>query len=144
MPQKEEQMSLTDIIKENTSKVLKEVELQSPTHFQIYSDMYKEYMHTLDNMFSMLLLSEKEFIDKMNINPNAISEINRMTEKMTNSFLIHLDNYGDYLQLYAKSRSEMMRACDKHMHSAINLYTQIITNNSKWMNTNMTKQSQGI
>lgn len=131
--------SLNDIIKENTSRVFKEMELQSPAHFQMYSDMYKEYLHMLDNMFGMLVRSEKEFIDKMGINSNMVSEIGYVAEKMTDAFLIYLDNCGDCLHLYAKARSEMMRSYDRYMHRAIDVFEQTMTNNAKCMNADSTQ-----
>ena len=131
MPQK----SLTNIIKENILKMLNEIELQSPTSFQLYSDMNKEYIHILDNMFDMLSISEKEIKTKLNINDNMISSVGEMTENMTDVFLRCVDNYTEYLQTYAKTRSEMVRTYNKQMHTAINLYSQWVSNNSKWFDT---------
>lgn len=133
--------SLNDVIKENTSRVFKEMELQSPAHFQMYSDMYNEYLHMLDNMFGMLVRSEKKFIDKTGISSSMASEIGYMAGKMTDAFLIYLDNYGDCLHLYAKTRSEMMRSCDRYIHRAIDVFEQAVTSNAKRMNAGSPTQA---
>jgi hypothetical protein len=55
---------LCDIFKNSTSKVIKKLEMEIPSHFQIYSDMYKEYLHEIDDIFGTCILSEKEFLIK--------------------------------------------------------------------------------
>ncbi len=130
-----QEVLLTNTIKENTLRILKEIERQSPTHFQLYSDMYKEYIHILDNMFTMLSISEKEIKNKINIDDSIISNIGQNTKGMTETFLEYIDNYREYLHMYAKTHSEMVNTYNKQMHTAIGLYTQFVSNSAKWFNT---------
>jgi len=44
--------------------------MQIPSHFQIYSDMYKVYLHVIDDIFGTCVMSEEEFFEKMNMNKN--------------------------------------------------------------------------
>lgn len=124
--------SFTDIIKENTSKVLRELELQTPTHFQIYSDMYKEYLHMMDNVFGMLVLSEREFIDRIGTDPKLAASLRRAAGKTTDDWLVQLDNYGEFLQWYAKTRSQGMKSFDRYMHSMISAHAQMVASTSRW------------
>ena len=41
--EQEENLSICDIMKEDTSKVIKKLESQMPSQFQNYSDVYTEY-----------------------------------------------------------------------------------------------------
>jgi len=127
-------ISFTDTIRENTSRMLREMELQSPTHFQIYSDMYKEYLHTLDNVFGMLLLSEREFLDRMagGADPGFLDRFGRSAGRTTDHVLAQLDGYGDLLQWYAKARSQGMKAFDRYMHSMIGAYSEALRGASWW------------
>ena len=43
--------SIYNVWKENTSKIINKLELQIPSHFQIYSDMYKEYLRSINDIF---------------------------------------------------------------------------------------------
>ncbi len=127
-------VSFTDIIKENTSRMLREMELQSPTHFQIYSDMYKEYLHMLDNVFGMLLLSERELLDRMagGADPGFLDRFGRSADRTTDHVLAQLDGYGDILQWYAKARSQGMKAFDRYMHSMIGAYSEALRGATWW------------
>ena len=127
-------ISFTDIIRENTSRMLREMELQSPTHFQIYSDMYKEYLHMLDNVFGMLLLSERELLDRVagGADPDFLDRFGRSAGRTTDRMLVQLDGYGDLLQWYAKARSQGMKAFDRYMHSMIGAYSEALRGASWW------------
>ena len=128
-------VSFTDIIKENTSRMLREMELQSPTHFQIYSDMYKEYLHMLDNVFGMLLFSERELLDRMagGADPGFLDRFGRSADRTTDHVLAQLDGYGDILQWYAKARSQGMKAFDRYMHSMIGAYSEALRGATWWV-----------
>ena len=126
-------MSFTDITKENVSKILRDLELQTPMHFQIYSDMYKEYLHMLDNMFGLFIHAEKEIIEDPGItDPKMVQVFDRMTRATTDQWLTYLDNYGEFLQLYAKTRTESTKAYDKYMHDMINAWTRMLEGSFKW------------
>ena len=51
----EEKLSICDIMKEDTSEVIKKMESQMPSQFQNYSDVYTEYLHMLDDIFGTCL-----------------------------------------------------------------------------------------
>ena len=68
-------LSICDIFKDNTSRIINTLEMQIPSHFQIYSDMYKEYLHLINDIFGTCILSEKEFFDKMKIDNNLIKKL---------------------------------------------------------------------
>ena len=61
--QQEEKLSICDIMKEDTSEVIKKMESKMPSMFQSYSDMYTKYLHTLDDVFGTCYIAEKEFFD---------------------------------------------------------------------------------
>lgn len=126
-------MSFTDITKEHTSRILKDLELQTPMHFQIYSDMYKEYLHMLDNVFGLLIHAEKKIIEDPGItDPRLVQVFESMTRAATDQWLTHLDNYGEFLQWYAKTRTQGTKAYDKYMHDIINGWTRILEGSSKF------------
>jgi hypothetical protein len=56
--------SVCNIFKDNTSKVIKKLEIQIPSHFQIYSDMYKEYLHVVDVFLEHVFYPKKNFLTK--------------------------------------------------------------------------------
>ena len=59
-------VSVCDIMKGNTSEIIKKMESQIPTYFQMHSDVYTEFLHTMDDLFGTCFIAEKEFFDKLN------------------------------------------------------------------------------
>ena len=90
--------SICNVFKDDTSKIIKKLEMQIPSHFQIYSDMYKEYLHVMDDVFGTCILSEKEFIDKMDIDQKLIKNIESCTNYLTSIWISQIDRMTSYLK----------------------------------------------
>ncbi len=121
-------ISVCDIFKDNTSKVIKKLEMQIPSHFQIYSDMYKEYLHVIDDIFGTCILSEKEFFDKMKIDKNLMKNIETITNYFTGIGINQIENYDNYLKWYAQMRISGMKSYDQFVHTMMNSYSKTLTN----------------
>jgi len=63
----QDKISACDVMKENTSKVIKKMESQIPSYVQEYSDLYTEYLHTFDDLFGTCYISEKQFFWQVGI-----------------------------------------------------------------------------
>jgi hypothetical protein len=121
-------ISVCDIFKENTSKVIKKLEMQIPSHFQIYSDMYKEYLHVIDDIFGTCILSEKEFFDKMKIDRRLMKNIETFTNYFTGIGINQIENYDNYLKWYAQMRILGMKSYDQFVHTMMNSYSKTLAN----------------
>ena len=123
--------SVCDIFKDNTSKIINKLEMQIPSHFQIYSDMYKEYLHLIDDTFGTCIMSEKEFFDKMNIDNNLIKKTSQYANYLTNMWINQIENYDSYLKWYSKMRISSMKTYDEFIHEMMNMYAKSLTNITK-------------
>ena len=47
----EEKLSICEIMKDDTSEVIRKIESQIPSLFQNYSNLYTKYLHMFDDMF---------------------------------------------------------------------------------------------
>jgi len=121
-------ISVCDIFKDNTSKVIKKLEMQIPSHFQIYSDMYKEYLHVIDDIFGTCILSEKEFFDKMKIDKNLMKNIETYTNYFTGIGINQIENYDNYLKWYAQMRISGMKSYAQFVHTMMNSYSKTLAN----------------
>ncbi len=59
-----EKYSICDIMKGNTSVIIQKMESQIPVNFQIYSDMYKEYLHMMMIFLELVTFQKKNFLIK--------------------------------------------------------------------------------
>ena len=102
--------------------------MQIPSHFQIYSDMYQEYLHVIDDIFGTCILSEKEFFDKMKIDRNLMKNIETFTNYFTGIGINQIENYDNYLKWYAQMRISGMKSYDQFVHTMINSYSKTLVN----------------
>ena len=125
---KNNSISVCNIFKDNTSKVIKKLEMQIPSNFQIYSDMYKEYLHVVDDVFGTCILSEKEFFDKMKMNKNLMKNIETYTNCFTKIGINQIENYDNYLKWYAQMRISGMKSYDQFVHTMMDSYSKALSN----------------
>ncbi len=123
--------SICDIMKGNTSTIIQKMESQIPVNFQIYSDMYKEYLHMIDDLFGTCYLSEKEFFDKMNIDDRILKIMDSYGKTYTEIYSSQIENYSSFLKWYSKMRTSGMRSYDKFAHVMMDSYAKMISDFSK-------------
>ena len=123
--------SVCDIMKGNTSAIIQKMESQIPVNFQIYSDMYKEYLHMIDDLFGTCYLSEKEFFDKMNIDDRILKIMDSYGKTYTEIYSSQIENYSSFLKWYSKMRTSGMRSYDKFAHVMMDSYAKMISDFSK-------------
>jgi hypothetical protein len=80
------------------------LEIQIPSYFQIYSDIYKKYLHVTYDIFGTCVLSEKEFSEKMKIDKNLMKNIETYTNYCIEIGINQIENYDNYLKWYAQIR----------------------------------------
>jgi len=119
--------SVCDIMKGNTSAIIQKMESQIPVNFQIYSDMYKEYLHMIDDLFGTCYLSEKEFFDKMNIDDRTLKIMDSYGKTYTEIYSSQIENYSSFLNWYSKMRTSGMRSFDKFAHVMMDSYAKMIS-----------------
>ncbi len=119
--------SICDIMKGTTSAIIQKMESQIPVNFQIYSDMYKEYLHMIDDLFGTCYLSEKEFFDKMNIDDRILKIMDSYGKTYTEIYSSQIENYSSFLKWYSKMRTSGMRSYDKFAHVMMDSYAKMIS-----------------
>lgn len=120
-------VSVCDIMKSNTSTIINKMESQIPTFFQIQSDIYKEYLHTIDDLFGTCFISEKEFFDKLNLDQNILKFIDNYWKNATKLYLSQIDISTDFLRIYSQIRISTIRSFDSYMHAMMESYAKTLS-----------------
>lgn len=125
------ELSICNIFKDNSSKIINKMEIQIPSHFQIYSDMYKEYLHVLDDVFGTCIISEKEFFEKISTDENSLKHIKSFSDSVTDFWIKQIESYDSYLKWYSQMRISGMKSYDQVMHVMMDSYSKTISNSTK-------------
>jgi len=126
-PTNQDKISVCDVMKSKTSSVIKKMESQIPSYVQGYSDLYAEYLHTIDDLFGTCYLSEKEFFDKLNIDQKTLKAFDNLSgfwEKIATS---QIETSTNFMRAYIQMRISAIKSYDKYVHTMMDSYAKMLS-----------------
>lgn len=127
----ENKVSVCDIMKNNTSEIIKKLESKTPSLMQKYSDLYMQYLHTIDDIFGTCYISEKEFFDKLNLDQNTLKEVEKFSNSLTAISLNQIEASSKYLDAYMQMRVSALKTYDDFMHVMMDSYAKTLSQLNK-------------
>ncbi len=127
----ENKVSVCDIMKNNTSEVIKKIESKAPLLTQKYSDLYVTYLHTIDDIFGTCYISEKEFFDKLNLDQGILKEAEKFSSALTAIYLDQIEFSSKYLEAYIEIRVSALKTYDNFMHVMMDSYAKTLSQFNK-------------
>jgi len=120
-------ISVCDVMKDNTSKVIKKMESQIPSYVQESSDLYTEYLHMFDDLFGTCYISEKEFFDKLGFDQETLKTFDNYSKTLTNFYSSQIDMSTNFLREYVKMRISAIKSYDKNLHVMMDSYAKMLS-----------------
>ena len=132
-----EPTSVCDVMKSNTSRIIKKLEMQTPTLVQTYSNYYKSYLHYLDDIFGMGYIAEKEIFDKMGLDQNTIKNFQRVSDDYTNVIESQIEIMNNMQKSQLEIQFKIIKAFDYYAHFMMDSYSKYLSS----VNNNFGKPS---
>ena len=129
----ENHVSLCDLVKNDTSEVMRKLESQIPSFAQNYSDLYAAYLHMFDNLFGTCYISEKEFFDKLNIDQKILLKIKKNSDFIKKNYFEGIDSSTKFFDFFIKTRISGIRSVDNYIHEMMELYAQSLSQFNKYV-----------
>lgn len=120
-------ISVCDIMKGNTSEIIKKMESQIPTYFQMHSDVYSEFLHTMDDLFGTCFIAEKEFFDKLNFDQYTLGFFDSYWKNITETYSSQVDMSTDFLKAFSQMRIAGIKIFDNYMHTTMESYAKMLS-----------------
>ena len=120
-------VSVCDIMKGNTSEIIKKMESQIPTYFQMHSDVYTEFLHTMDDLFGTCFIAEKEFFDKLNFDQYTLKLFDSYWKNITKMYSSQIDMSTNFLRTYSQMRISGIKLFDNYMHVMMESYAKMLS-----------------
>ncbi len=131
----EGKISVCDIMKTNTSKIIQKFESKIPPRFQQYSDLYAAYLHTIDDIYGTCYISEKEFFDKLNIDQGVLHSIQDYSKTLTDAYLVQIDQFAKFTQEFVQTQISSLKVYDDFMHTMMDSYAKNLSQFNKTANS---------
>lgn len=129
----ENKISVCDVLKEDTSEVIRKLESQTPSLFQNYSNLYAAYLHTFDDLFGTCYISEKEFFDKLNIDQSILKQIKSNSETIKKIYLENIEQNTKFIDEYTKMRISAIKSFDSYAHVMMESYAKYFSQFNKFI-----------
>ena len=123
----QDKISTCDVMKDNTSKVIKKMESQIPSYVQEYSDLYAEYLHTFDDLFGTCYIAEKQFFDNLGFDQETLKTFDNYSKTLTNFYSSQIDMSTNYLKAYVKMRISAIKSYDRYLHVMMDSYAKSLS-----------------
>jgi len=120
-------ISICDLLKNNTTKIIRKYETQAPIFVQMYSDYYNEYLHSLEDIFGTCYLSEKHFFDSLGIDEKTMSATDKFCEGFTETTISHIGMCTNFQKVQFDTMVSFMRSYDHFFHLGMDYCAQIFS-----------------
>lgn len=124
---KNREISICEIMKNNTSDIIQKLEVEIPILFQNYSDLYSRYLHSIQDLFGVCHLAEKQYFDKMYVDQKVLKSFDEHWKFMTNIAELQIGVSTDFLKSYVQFRLSIIDSWDKYTHTAMNTYAKMLS-----------------
>lgn len=122
----ENHVSVCDIMKGNTSEIIKKFEYQIPSLVQNYSNLYAAYLHLFDNLFGTCYINEKEFFDKLNIDQAILKQIKDNSDSIKNRYIENIEITTKFLDEQVKMRISAIQSFENLAHVMMDSYAKTL------------------
>ncbi len=126
-------ISACDVMKDNTSKIIKKLETQIPFSAQHYSDLYTLFLHSIDDVFGTCYLAEKQFFDKLGFDQSTLSAFKAMSDQFTGAVLAQIETANNMQQTHLEFQKNIIRMYGQHLHSLIDSYWKSISGLNRFL-----------
>ena len=120
-------VSVCDIMKGNTSEVIKKFEYQIPSLLQNYSNLYTAYLNLFDNLFGTCYIHEKEFFDKLNIDQALLRQLKDNSDLIKNRYLENIEINAKFLDEQIKMRISAIQSFENFAHIMMDSYAKTLS-----------------
>ena len=128
---KKSQISICDLMKNNTSEILQKMEYQVPTYLQGYTDLFTKYLHSLNTLFGTCYISEKQFFDKLGIDHKVLEPIDEYWKFIKNLTLVQIETSSKFIEDYIQFIIAAIESFDKSTVSVLDYYAKALAEFNK-------------
>ena len=126
-PTEQDKISVCDVMKSKTSSVIRKMESQIPSYAQEYSDLYAEYLHTIDDLFGTCYLSEKEFFDKLSIDQKTLKAFDNFWSFWEKTATSQIETSTNFMRTNNQMRISAIKSYDKYVHTMMDFYSKMLS-----------------
>ena len=125
-------ISVCDLLKGNTTKIIKKLESQTPTFVQLHCEFYDEYLHMLEDLYGACYISEKQFFDNLGLDQKSLNALDKFWAGVTDTAISYIDMYTNFRKAQFRTMTSFMKSNDHFAHVGMDYWASLMSEmNSK-------------
>lgn len=116
----------SEIMKRSTTRIIRKTESNTPNYFQNCSDMYREYLHSLDDCFGIYFVLEKKFFDSYLTDKKGFGMFDDWIRETTTNALSQIDMITHIQNLVMKTNMSFIKTYDTFLHFMLDYYDVVV------------------
>ncbi|MDE1770825.1 MAG: hypothetical protein KGI28_09805 [Thaumarchaeota archaeon] len=109
-----------------SSEVIEKMESKIPTYVKLYSDLYKKYLHIMDNFCDTCNSNQKEVLSKIGINDASFTIFDVYLKSVKQMTLLQIDITESMIKNYVEYRLAALDFYDKTLNGSIVNFTNTL------------------
>jgi len=116
--------SVCGVMHDNTLDIIQNLESEIPSLFQGYSDLYRRYLHSIQDVFGTCSLAEKQYFDRIEVDQNNLNIYDNYLKSVAKIFESQIDLSTNFVRTYIQFRLTLIDSWDKYMHVCVEIYAK--------------------
>jgi hypothetical protein len=126
-------ISVCDVMKDSTSKIIKKLESQLPFSAQHYSDLYALFLHSVDDVFGTCYLAQKQYFDKLGFDQTTLRSFKAASDQFASAIMAQIEMAGGMQKTQLEFQKNLLNTYEQYMHSLIDSYWKSVGGLNKFL-----------
>ena len=119
-------LSVCDIMRDNTNEVIMKVESLLPSYIENFTELQAEYFRIARDFFGTCYIAEKELLDKMGVDQNAIEGFDKYLKVFTKSTILEIDMANSFQKTIVNNTMSAMKSYDDYIKLMLSSYAKML------------------
>ena len=119
-------VSVCGIMKDGASEIIQKLESEIPQLFQVYSDLYARYLHSIQECYGICHIAEKQYFDKLEIDNEFLKQLDSYFKSCTRITDAQIDVSAGFQRSYVQFKVGLIDSWDKYAQVWIYMYAKFL------------------
>lgn len=119
-------LSVCDVMRDSTNEVIMKMEGLLPLYMEGFADINAEGMRIAKDFFGTCYIAEKEILDKMGVDQDAIKSFERYAKMWTQPAITQIEIAGNCQKMFVENMMSAMESYDDHIRLMLSSYAKML------------------
>ena len=120
-------ISVCDVWKKNTHKIIKKTEYQTPIFLQNLMDLHAEFLHGVDSLFGTCYLWQKKYFDKLGFDGQTLVEYEKLCDVITEETTSSMDAFMQHSKMQSDLMLNSAKIGNTFLHQYLDWQAKVIS-----------------